>query len=116
MTEDLAKLPKWARFEIERLRADLGAAQRKIAEMTPGGEAGTNVFIISGVDLVPLPRRAQIRFELADGAVDCGFNSNHPEQVHIYVNTRTFKEAVIRPRASNCLTLGFADEPKRAKP
>lgn len=112
MAKDISKLPQWARFEIERLRADLALAQRKVAEMTPGTDQETDVFIISGVDLIPLPRRTQVRFVLKDGAVDCGMNSNHPDQVHVYVNTRTFAEAVIRPRAANSLTLGFAQEPK----
>jgi hypothetical protein len=113
MAEDISKLPKWARYEIERLRSDLATAQKKIAEMTPGSGADTDVFILSGIDLIPLPRRTQIRFMLRDGAVDCGMNSNHPDQVHVYVNTRNFNEAVIRPRAANALTLGFAEEPKR---
>ena len=56
------RLPKWAQQDMLRMESDLQAAEKKIREMAGESNEGTEVFIWSGLDNIPLPARSQIRF------------------------------------------------------
>jgi hypothetical protein len=109
VTEDLTKLPKWAQQRFRFMESNLDAAERKIAEMIPTGDE-TNVFIISGMDLIPLPKRTQIRFVTPSGHIDVGMRSDLPDGVCVYGNERDYnKRIAIRPQASNCFHVCFKE-------
>lgn len=64
---DITKLPKWAQRDIQRLESDLRHTKQELREMQAHDGAPTEVFIWKGTDMVPLPRRTQIRFLVRAG-------------------------------------------------
>jgi len=60
-TYDINKLPKWAKHELQKLRADVVYYKEKAQEIK--GEKETNTYISQGIgDLLPLPKDSRIIF------------------------------------------------------
>jgi len=101
--EDLSKLPKWARHEIEKLRANVEWYKEKANQVQ--GKSETNVFLSNGVDdAIPLPKDSRIIFATDN-------KKRQYEQLHVQIldegieihGSDTLK---ITPHASNTIFVG----------
>ena len=72
VNEDINKLPKWARFKIQKLEDDMKHYQNKVLEIK--GDKKTNVYIDRGMEEPqPLPNDSQIIFVVnKDRSIKCG--------------------------------------------
>lgn len=103
MMGDVAKLPRWARIEIERLTADLAFTKRELAnalgkeptaiEIDPyrnlGGGNSPRCFV---------PDNTVIRYAVHGGEIDISLRHG---AVNVSGNQRGLAEFVIVPRAGN---------------
>lgn len=72
---DLNKIAKWAREEIETLRQKVATRDQKIAELTAEFDINAPVtwddFTVKGV----LPPRSNVRFNTPDGWIEVGMRN-----------------------------------------
>lgn len=111
-TNDVTKLPRWAQWELEKLRNNLAAAQRELAAMRGEAPAASPVILntIMQKDVL-LPDHASIRFGLPDLPVRYGRDrwvevSLQNEAVRVYAS----HYLVIRPAGSNVAILSAGAE------
>lgn len=104
-SEQLEKLPKWAKSEIIRLSNNNTNLESKISEML--GNSDTNTFIIDGLYEKPLINNAIVKFKTNKNSATVYVEKNGK----IYVNTdsRTGKRMIILPIATNCFNIDFID-------
>ena len=70
MTEDISRLPVWARNRIQKLESDVQYLEQQLAQVE--GTEATNVYLIRGMQQAPLPMHSGVRFKIGDGeGVDC---------------------------------------------
>jgi|SRR5690348_578041 len=101
-TEEIIKLPKWARNKIIALQSDLQYYQNKIEDIL--GEHETNTFFRLGTTDQPLPLDSRIKFKLKDGNIECFLENDHLEILANYYE----KDFVILPKIENVIILKFA--------
>lgn len=99
---DLNKLPKWAKYRIEKLEADLGDYKQQIAYVE--GESETDTFIGLS-EPRPLPKGESIYFYIGN-RIDYKFLSVRVDGDHIDLNASD--SIVIQPRATNSAWVGFS--------
>ena len=104
---DINKLPKWARIELEKLRADNKSYQLELVQVR--GESETNVHRINLLEAQPLPKDSIIEFKLDKGTVTL----RHDAYGELDITTSSGFDTVISPKASNSFTLTFKEYPKR---
>lgn len=83
LVEKLAKLPKWARDHITSLE-HLNSNLVKRVQVLEGSEKfeGTNVFVRSGFNTVPLPAGARVIFKTGEDSTDyIEFGMNVPHDL-----------------------------------
>lgn len=95
--EDVSKLPKWARFKLEKLEADVKFYHQRLAEL--GGDAETNTFM-GYENRQPLPKNETIFFYVGDSYVSVRVNGS-------YIELRGAENITISPRASNSVEIRF---------
>ena len=103
--EQLNKLPKWAQRELSRLELLTKTLNQRISEFN--GESETNAYLTEGFDERPLMNDAQIEFRTGEKQANkvsvCVSNGS----VQVYANSRTGKDMIIRPVASNIFFIDF---------
>jgi hypothetical protein len=78
-TEDVSKLPQWARRRIERLEGEIAQMKATEAAVAAGD---TNMFLLDAARQTPrgLPRDSTVRVSLGKlGELDIGVGHNAPE-------------------------------------
>lgn len=95
--EDVSKLPKWARFRLEKLEADVKVYHQKLAEL--GGDAETNTFM-GYMNRQPLPKGETIFFYVGDTHLAVRATEN-------YIDLNSYENIIIMPRASNAAQISF---------
>lgn len=95
--EDLTKLPKWARFRIEKLEADVKHYYQKLAELS--GDAETNTFI-GYMNRQPLPKDETIFFYVGDIYLAVRVKED-------YISLNSSENINIIPIASNAACVSF---------
>ncbi len=95
--EDINKLPKWAKFKIEKLEGDLSYYKDIYKEIK--GEKKTNVFIDNGIDSpIPLPNNTKIIFSIGEDRIVVGHRYKEPLRLDAM---SLYGSLMIVPRASN---------------
>lgn len=105
-----AKLPLWARNELQRLRANAAFHERQISELL-GGQDSSDTFLLGGQsDGRPLPLHSAVRFRVMPAAstrweeyfdVHLDFSGNRLE-------VRSASEIRIIPNAANSFLVEIA--------
>ena len=104
--EQLSKLPKWAKDEINRLTIDNSSLKNKLEQFE--GKQETNVFISDGIDKKPLPLNASIDFCLGERNLNrVSVYITRSGQVNIQTDSRSGKEMVLVPQAANSFNIKF---------
>lgn len=101
MMQDPSKLPKWARFRLAKLEADVEDYHQKLAELS--GDAETNTFmghLWDKVNRQPLPKDEIIFFYLGDSSLRVRVKGN-------YIELNGSGNIIIMPRASNAAQISF---------
>lgn len=93
-----ARLPKWAKNEIERLNANIEYYKKQVQEIK--GEKDTNVFIVEGLTKRPLPKNSHIEFRLGKNWSDKVDINIEEDCIQIYLD-----DVIVIPSASNHLYL-----------
>lgn len=106
--EQFEKLPKWARYEINRLERLTKNLNEKLSEFN--GESKTNTYLVDGLEKTPLTNNAQIEFTTGQ---------NNMNRVSVYVrqdgkidlnaDSHLGHDLVIMPRAANSFYLTFIE-------
>ena len=100
---DISKLPKWAQKELEKLRRDLASCQATLRQFE--GKEESNVYIVNGCALSPLPADSTIEFHISKGKVK--FHINHKAdtlEVYCFSNEG---HMVLKPHFSNTFSIKF---------
>lgn len=108
--EQLNKLPKWAKQEIERLTSANKSLESKMAQLN--GTEDTNTFICEGMDKSPLPMNASIQFFLGEkqkNKIDVYIRKDGTLDIH--GDSPVKQELVVMPRSANSMQLYFVDRP-----
>lgn len=108
--DQYARLPKWAQTEFLALRNRLEAAEREIAALL--GETKTLIevnpyrgHLREDSHKTFLPDYARVRYEVPGGSVTIGLRDGFVEIQAEGMSSHA--DLTIRPRAANCLWLGF---------
>ena len=103
--QQFEKLPKWAQYEINRLKNYTQSIEQQIRQEQ--GQEDTNTFVVAILDKLPMAKNAQIQFHTPDnnGYVEVRVNSKGVIDIH--GDSRMGKTMVIMPRASNSFYIDF---------
>lgn len=102
MTENLDKLPKWARMEIERLRRDLEYNKEKLRLAYSKDGSRIKICGFSDPD-IPIGDRETIQFQTDRGRIDVSLRRDRDDKdFQIYVSSCNGPISII-PNASNCV-------------
>lgn len=89
---DMSKLPKWVQAEIKRLKADIEYYKQKAYQAS--GKEETNVFILEGTDVIPLPKDSRIMFKV-----------NSDDRIYEQIEVHIVGEETIEVRSAKCLKI-----------
>lgn len=103
---DLVSLPKWAQAHIRQLVMELEHAQAQLRQIE--GKEETNVFLRDGIDKKPLPRNANIYFQIEgrmeyEGYISCRLKD--PTTLYIQAG----RGIRLLPEASNAFGIKLED-------
>src|SRR3954453_14238965 len=111
--EQEARLPKWARDELKKLRFKNDQLRNSVAErdsLIMEQHPGTNVFLNSGIhEDRPLPRNSQVSFRFGD-RWDDAINVYHDREANGTLYVASLQGGLmVYPRSGNAIRLGRND-------